>query len=92
MGATECGQKIVEGLFVSQIDSCESQHHANLLGAQQVVGTYAQSEKISRSNSRRIVIIIFSPVRRNSQPQSTLIGISALPYSLGWGGKSAATV
>src|SRR5262245_3842234 len=75
--AAESREEIIESVFVGQVYRRQTKGYAVVVGAQEVIGSDAQIEKVSRRDARRVVIVISRSLRRNPHAQRAAIRISA---------------
>lgn len=60
MRAAKGGKKVIERLFVGEIDNCEARANPVSITTKQVVMSNRYVKKATRCDTRRIMIIIFS--------------------------------
>lgn len=65
---TESRLKIIERYLIRQVKHRKSERHFCMLRAQQVVRSRTEVKQVTRCYARRIAVVIFSSVSRNTYP------------------------
>ena len=77
VGAAESREEVIERVFVGQVDRRQAQGQALVVGTQQIFGSEAQIEQMSRRDAGRVVVIVHGPVRRNPHAGGAAVRVGA---------------
>src|SRR5258705_5239646 len=73
VSTAKSGLKVIERVFVGQVNDCKTQRQLRVFGAQKIVRTGTEIKKMARCDARRICVVIFRSVCRNTNTQSAAI-------------------
>src|SRR5205085_3451061 len=83
-------KKVIEGHLVGDVDGRKPQGQLLAIRAEQIVRAYTEVEEMTRSDARRIGVVVLCAVSRNAYSQGAAIRRAARKNRTGRRGKRAA--